>query len=86
MSVIWAVICIAIVMINFLSNRLINTNCRFIYVGSIIIIFGSLVGLSSRPVIAGTIVFVGAVVAIWAAITYKDRHYKYRTLKSDKYR
>ena len=73
LDIVWGVVCIIIVMINFVSNQVINTNCRYIYVGSIIVIVGSLVGLSSRPVIAGTIVFVGSLIVIWAAMTHKNR-------------
>ncbi|ERL54936.1 hypothetical protein [Psychrobacter aquaticus] len=65
---IWLIICGVTVIAGFLPNKLINTNCRYIYIGSLIIILGALVGLSGRPVIAATIVFLGIVVLSWAAM------------------
>ena len=81
LDAIWGVMCIIIVMINFISNRYINTNCRYIYIGNIIIVLGSLVGLSSRPVMAGSIVFIGALVVIWAVLIHQGSECKHKILK-----
>lgn len=84
MSAIWAVICIVVITINFISNKLINTNCRYIYAGSVIVIVGSLIGLTDRPVIAGSIVLIGLLVVMWATATHTDRRCKHKTLCGDR--
>ncbi len=79
--IIWAIICIMVVMLNFLPDKAFDTNCRFIYLGNIIVIIGALIGLSGRPVIAASIVVLGAIVTIWAAMSKLHRRKHHRVLK-----
>ena len=66
--IIWAVFGLLMVAINFISNDIINTNCRYVYSGTMVVIIGSLVGMSGRPVIAASIVFFGCIVSIYGSI------------------
>lgn len=78
--IIWAVIGLAMVVLNFLSNQVVNTNCRYVYSGSLMVIVGCLVGMSDRPVIAASIVFFGCIVSIYGSILILKKHHR-RTLK-----
>ena len=66
--IIWALIGLLMVVMNFISNNIINTNCGYIYSGSIVIIIGALVGISGRPTIAASIVFFGCLLSIYGSI------------------
>lgn len=67
-GLIWLIICAVTIIAGFVPNKLINTNCRYIYIGNLVIILGAIVGLSGRSVIAATIFFLGIVVLSWAAM------------------
>lgn len=77
MITVWAVIGLLMVSINFVSNDIVNTNCKYIYSGTMIVIVGSLVGMSGRPVIAASIVFFGCLITIYGGIELVKRHYKH---------
>lgn len=74
--IIWAVIGIIMVIINFVSNKVVNTNCRYIYSGTMVVIVGCLVGMSNRPVMAASILFFGCVVTVYGAITLVQKTHK----------
>lgn len=78
--IIWAVIGLLMVILNFVSNHVVNTNCRYIYSGSLIVVVGCLVGMSERPVIASSIVFFGCFISIYGSIQIIKRRCQ-RTLK-----
>lgn len=79
--IIWAIIGLLIVAINFLSNDFVNTNCRYTYIGSVFVTIGALVGMSSRPTIAASIVFFGCIIVIYGKIIAPTRKRKCRQLK-----
>lgn len=66
--IIWAVIGLLMVVINFVSDNIVNTNCRYVYSGTMLVIVGCLVGMSNRPVMAASILFFGCVVTVYGAI------------------
>lgn len=72
--IIWAVIGLLMVVINFVSNNIVNTNCRYVYSGTMLVIVGCLVGMSGRPVIAASILFFGCVVSIYGSILLVKKH------------
>ncbi|WBF05312.1 hypothetical protein [Psychrobacter phage vB_PmaS_Y8A] len=74
--IIWAVFGLLMVAINFISNDIINTNCRYVYSGTMVVIIGSLVGMSGRPVIAASIVFFGCIVSIYGSIQLIKKSHK----------
>ena len=75
--IIWAVIALVIIAINFVSNRVINTNCRYIYSGCLVVITGCLVGISGRPVIAASIVFFGCMVSVYGSILLLKKYHRH---------
>lgn len=81
--IVWAIIGLLMVVISFISDRVINTNCRYIYSGSLTIIVGCLVGMSGRPVIAASIVVFGCLVVMRASIHIVKKRYSkdYKRLK-----
>lgn len=78
--IIWAVIGLLMVVINFVSNNIVNTNCRYVYSGTMLVIVGCLVGMSGRPVVAASILFFGCVVSIYGSIQLLKKHHR-RTLR-----
>lgn len=74
--IIWAVIGILMVIINFVSNKVINTNCRYVYSGTMVVIVGCLVGMSGRPVMAASILFFGCVVTVYGSLMLIKKHYR----------
>ena len=74
--IIWAVIGLIMVIINFVSNKVVNTNCRYIYSGTMVVIVGCLVGMSNRPVMAASILFFGCVVTVYGAIMLVQKTHK----------
>lgn len=78
--IIWAVIGLVMVVLNFVSNQVVNTNCRYVYSGSLVVVVGCLVGMSDRPVIAASIVFFGCILSIYGSIQLLKKHHR-RTLK-----
>ena len=74
--IIWAVIGILMVSINFVSNKIVNTNCRYVYSGSLVVIIGCLVGMSNRPVIAASIVFFGCLISVYGSILLIKKYHK----------
>lgn len=79
--IIWAIIGLLIVVINFISNEIVNTNCRYTYGGNIVVIVGALVGMSGRPTIAASLVFFGCLIVIYGKIIAPDRKRTCRQLK-----
>lgn len=79
--IIWALIGILIVAINFISNEIINTNCRYTYGGNIVVIVGALVGMSGRPTIAASLVFFGCLIVVYGKIILDQRDHDYKQLK-----
>ena len=74
--IIWAVIGILMVIINFVSNKVINTNCRYVYSGTMVVIVGCLVGMSGRPVMAASIRFFGCVVTVYGSLMLIKKYYR----------
>lgn len=72
--IIWAVIGLLMVVINFVSNNIVNTNCRYVYSGTMLVVVGCLVGMSGRPVVAASILFFGCVVSIYGSILLVKKH------------
>ena len=72
--IIWAVIGLLMVVINFVSNNIVNTNCRYVYSGTMLVVVGCLVGMSGRPVIAASILFFGCVVSTYGSILLLKKH------------
>lgn len=68
---IWVIVFSATLLLHFIPNRLINTNCSHIYRGLIIIAFAALVGMSDHSVIAMTILILGALIGLYG------KHYKH---------
>lgn len=79
--IIWAIIGLLIVVINFLSDEFVNTNCRYTYIGSVFVIIGALVGMSARPTIAASIVFFGCLIVIYGKIIAPNRKRTCKQLK-----
>ncbi len=79
--IIWALIGILIVAINFISNEIIDTNCRYTYGGNIFVILGALIGMSDRPTIAASIVFGGCLIVVYGKIVCEQREPKHKQLK-----
>lgn len=77
MTIIWAVIGILMVIINFVSNKVVNTNCRYIYSGTMLVIVGCLVGMSGRPVIAASILIFGCMVTIYGSIMLIKKYHRH---------
>ena len=73
--IIWAVIGLLMVVINFVSNNIVNTNCRYVYSGTMLVIVGCLVGMSGRPVVAASILFFGCIVSIYGSILLVKKHH-----------
>lgn len=71
--IIWAIIGILIAAISFMPNRLVDTNCIYTYIGSVFVMLGALVGMSSRPLIAASIVFLGCIVVIYGKVIVPSR-------------
>lgn len=79
--IIWAVIGLLIVVISFISDEIINTNCRYTYSGNIIVVVGALIGMSDRPTIAASIVFGGCLIVVYGKIVCEQREHKHKELK-----
>lgn len=71
--IIWALIGVLIVAINFISNEIIDTNCRYTYGGNIVVVIGALVGMSDRPTIAASLVFFGCLIVVYGKIVCDQR-------------
>lgn len=75
--IIWAVIGLLMVVINFASNNIVNTNCRYVYSGTMLVIVGCLVGMSGRPVIAASILIFGCMVTIYGSIMLIKKYHRH---------
>lgn len=67
MIVVWVLICLVIIPLNFLPNKLINTDSRSIYIGSLIIILGALLGMRGATVLAVVLLAIGMGVVLYGS-------------------
>jgi len=63
----WTIIFTIAILINFVSNRIINTNCKYIYQGLIVVIIAALLGMSGYSVAAGILAVIGAIIVVYGA-------------------